>query len=82
MSVRSFPKKKDHHFKEAIIYSKNIVEAAIDFDCDCPEIVNACKVMDFADELSIAGWKVKITLFENENYPLLYVRAKRKRKVN
>ena len=79
MSVRAFPKKKDPRFKEAAFYFKNVASASLDFECDCIEIVNVCRVMDFAEELSLAGWKVKIEPFAD--CPLLYVRAKRKGKV-
>ena len=80
MCIRAFPKKKDLRFKEVAFYLKNIAGANdVDFECDCPELVNVCRVMDFAEKLAVAGWKVKVEPFES--YPLLSVRAKRKRKV-
>ena len=75
---RAFPKKRDPRFKEANLYLKNVVDSGIDGDFDCPEIVNACKIMDLAQDLSLAGWKVKVAPFED--YPTLHVRAKRKGK--
>lgn len=75
LSVRRFPVIKDETKKEAYLYAKN-VDSAI--DAFCPEIDHICEVMDLANELADAGWKVKVAPFED--YPMLQIRAKIKRK--
>jgi hypothetical protein len=78
MSVRRFPKHKDESYKERYLYTKT-VESYLDDFC-CPEIENVCKIMGLAEELHLAGWKVKVDPFED--YPLLHVRAKKKRRLH
>ena len=73
LSVRRFPIVKDESYKEAYLYQRN-VDSAI--DAFCTEIDHICEVMDLANELADAGWKVKVAPFED--YPMLQIRAKRK----
>jgi hypothetical protein len=76
LSVRKFPVHRDESYREAYFYAKNVESALM--DVDCPELENICNVMAIADDLSVAGWKVKISPFET--YPILHIRAKRKQK--
>ena len=76
MSVRVIPRfKRGSVRKEAVFFVKNILG---EDSCDayCPEIANACNAMEIAEELSQAGWKVKVAPFED--YPMLHIRAKTK----
>jgi hypothetical protein len=77
LSVKAFPIHRDESRREEYFYVRN-VESAKMLDLDSLEITKISEAMMLAQELHIAGWRVKVAPFED--MPILQVRSKKKRK--